>query len=169
MPAPNPEHLLEQAERLVQAPAAGPPRQADVRRAISSAYYAAFHALLAAAADEAIGRTKRGTVEYALAYRSINHAWVKTLCQTLASGSTTGKIGDLAPENGFGSNLTATGIAILELQQRRLEADYDPLLRVKTADATLAVRAARSAIRRLAKAPGAKRKRFLTLLLFPPR
>jgi len=169
MPAPNPEHLLQQAERLVQPQSAGPPRQADVRRAISGAYYAVFHALLAAAADEAVGVTKRGTAEYALAYRSINHAWVKTLCQAVASGSITGKVGALTPEGGFGTNVSATATAILALQERRLEADYDPLLRVKTADALLAVRTARSAIRRLAKAPASKRKRFLALLLFPPR
>jgi hypothetical protein len=46
----NPEHLLEQAERLIEPPPAGPPRQVDIRRAISSAYYAVFHATLAAAA-----------------------------------------------------------------------------------------------------------------------
>ncbi|MFC5344627.1 hypothetical protein ACETK8_08500 [Brevundimonas staleyi] len=169
MPTPNPEHLLEQAERLVQPPAAGPPRQADVRRAISAAYYAVFHALLTAAADEYIGKTKRGTTEYALAYRSINHGWVKTLCQAVASGSLSGKLGSLAPRGGYGTNLPATATAVLELQERRHEADYDPLLRVKTADAVLAVRTARSAIRRLNKAPSSKKKRFLALLLFQPR
>lgn len=169
MPTPNPEHLLQQAERLVQPPPSGPPRQADVRRAISSAYYAVFHALLTAAADEAIGKTKRATAEYALAYRSINHVWVKTLCQAVASGSTVGKLGALAPSGGFGRNLPATATAVLELQQRRLEADYDPLLRVKTADALLAIRTSRGAIRRLGNAPASKRKRFLVLLLFQPR
>jgi hypothetical protein len=38
----NPEHLLQQAERLIQPPPAGPPRQVDLRRAISGAYYDAF-------------------------------------------------------------------------------------------------------------------------------
>jgi hypothetical protein len=48
----NPKHLLDQAARLIIPPPAGPPRQVDVRRAISSAYYGAFHATLIAAASE---------------------------------------------------------------------------------------------------------------------
>ena len=51
MPVPDPAHLLEQAERLAAAPAKGQPRDADLRRAISTAYYAIFHAILTAAAD----------------------------------------------------------------------------------------------------------------------
>lgn len=35
----NPEHLLEQAERLIEPPAAGPPRQVDVRRAVAIAMW----------------------------------------------------------------------------------------------------------------------------------
>jgi len=48
----NPDHLFEQAERLVAPPPAGPPRQVDLRRAISAAYYGLFHFCLIAAADE---------------------------------------------------------------------------------------------------------------------
>jgi hypothetical protein len=46
----NPDHLLEQADKLISPPAAGPPRQVDLRRAISSAYYGLFHSCLTAAA-----------------------------------------------------------------------------------------------------------------------
>ena len=76
----NPEHLFEQAESLIQAPAAGRPRQVDLRRAISAAYYALFHAILAAAADLVIGTTRRSTVLYELVYRSIDHRALKDLC-----------------------------------------------------------------------------------------
>ena len=48
----NPDHLLDQAERLTTAPGSGPPRQADLRRAISTAYYAVFHAIATDAADQ---------------------------------------------------------------------------------------------------------------------
>ena len=47
----NPDHFFEQADTLM-APPAGAPRQVDLRRAISNAYYGVFHAILAAAADE---------------------------------------------------------------------------------------------------------------------
>jgi hypothetical protein len=51
MPLLNPDHLFEQAERLLALSGAGAPRQADLRRAISNVYYAVLHAILAAAAD----------------------------------------------------------------------------------------------------------------------
>jgi hypothetical protein len=69
----NPEHLFEQADKLIQAPAAGRPRQVDLRRGVSAAYYALFHAILAAAADLVVGTTNQSTVLYELVYRSIDH------------------------------------------------------------------------------------------------
>jgi len=48
------------------APRGGAPRQADLRRAISSAYYAVFHAIMAEAADDFVGSTHRHTPRYAL-------------------------------------------------------------------------------------------------------
>src|ERR1700691_675527 len=75
----NPEHLLEQANRLIAPPPAGPPRQVDVRRAISAAYYAVFHATLAAAADQLVGVTKRASSGYTLVYRSIDHKELREL------------------------------------------------------------------------------------------
>lgn len=169
MPVLNPDHLLEQAEKLVRPPQAGPPRQADVRRAISAAYYAVFHALLTAASDEFVGKRHRATGEYALMYRSISHQRVSQLCASVASGGSGGKMGQYTPVKGFGDNLQSMAAVMVELQERRHEADYDPLVRVRTADAMLAVRSARSALRRFAKATPACRKRFLALLLFQPR
>jgi hypothetical protein len=56
MPVLNPDHLFDQAERLVATTAGGAPRQADLRRAVSSVYYGLFHAILTAAADLFVGR-----------------------------------------------------------------------------------------------------------------
>lgn len=65
----NPSHLFEQANKLI-AIQVGPPRQVDIRRAISAAYYATFHATITAAADQFIGVTNRDTSRYGLVYRS---------------------------------------------------------------------------------------------------
>lgn len=169
MANPDPGHLLDQATKLIQPPAAGPPRQVDLRRAISSAYYAVFHALLAAAADQVIGKTKRGSAEYGLAYRSLDHRWIKELCADIGKPQPSKKIAGMMPAGGFGPNLQALAVAVVALQERRHEADYNPLLKFKTSDALLAISTARSALRRLARAPVAKRHRMLTLLMFPPR
>jgi hypothetical protein len=76
----NPEHLLEQAEKLIRPPPAGPPRQADIRRAVSAAYYSVFHTTMAAAADVAIGRVHRVPEQYSLVYRSVHHRGFMELC-----------------------------------------------------------------------------------------
>jgi hypothetical protein len=84
VPVPDPAHLLEQAERLAAAPARRRPRDADLRRAISTAYYGIFHAILTAAADLFVGAAKRTTSLYGLTYRSVNHQKVREVCKEVA-------------------------------------------------------------------------------------
>jgi hypothetical protein len=164
----NPEHLLEQAERLVLPPPAGPPRQVDVRRAISASYYAVFHHLLRAAGDMYVGTTKRNTREYALVYRSISHGALRNLCN-LAKQNMPLKYQPYLPRSGLGPNIQAFSSAFVELQEKRHRADYDPVGRMKTSDAKLAIATAHSAIAKFDRVSEARRKAFLTLLLFPPR
>src|SRR2546428_459657 len=61
----NPNHLFEQPNKLITT-RVGPPRRVDIRRAISAAYYATFHATITAAADQFIGVTSRDTSRYGL-------------------------------------------------------------------------------------------------------
>ncbi|MGC2778810.1 MAG: hypothetical protein WA418_24590 [Bradyrhizobium sp.] len=165
----NPEHLFEQAEKLVAPPSAGPPRQVDIRRAISSAYYGIFHAILTAAADQFVGVTKRSTSQYALVYRSVDHSGLRALCEEVKKPTLKPKYVPHAPANGFGPNIVAFASAFLELQEKRHAADYDPSIRMRSLDAILAIRTARAALQRFNKANAKRRKAFLSLLLFPPR
>jgi hypothetical protein len=165
----NPEHLLDQARKLIAPPPAGPPRQVDLRRAVSAAYYSVFHATLTAAADEFIGKAARSTPQYALVYRSIEHASLRTLCIEATQLKPSPKYVRYVPPAGFGPDIQLYGIAALELQERRHAADYDPSIRLRTADAVLAVNTARTALERFAKAAADRRKAFLALLLFRPR
>lgn len=58
----NPHDLIETARRLAGAnPGQPTPTQADLRRTVSTAYYALFHCLAGAAADLLVGRTSRGS------------------------------------------------------------------------------------------------------------
>lgn len=169
MTIPNVEHLLEQAERLIAPAGPGAPRQVDLRRAISSAYYAAFHAVLAAAADEFVGRPRRSETAYGLAYRRIDHGALRDLCAELNKPSLPARYKRYEPDAGFGSDLPMFARYVVELQQRRQAADYDPMIRLKRSDALLAVGSARSALARLRETSNDARRVFLALLLFPPR
>ena len=59
--------------------------------------------------------------------------------------------------------------AVLELQERRHAADYDPSIRFKMSDASVAIRTAQSAVDNFIKAAADDKTAFLTLLLFQPR
>ena len=149
MPPPEPELLLEQARRLAD----GQPRQEDLRRAVSAAYYALFHAVTTAAADYAIGADKRTTKQYALAYRSINHGPLKALCLSLD-----GK-----------QELAGFAAAFAELQEKRHRADYDPHYDASSTDADIAIRLAADALASFRTASEEQRNIFLALSLFSPR
>jgi hypothetical protein len=164
----NPDHLLEQAEKLIAPPAAGAPRQADIRRAISSAYYGAFHAIAAALADQFIGVVKKSATQYGLVYRSLDHRVLADLCVDLKKQTVPARYAKHVPVNGFSANFKSVLTAVKDLQERRHSADYDPMVKFHVADAQLAVSTARSAILRLQAASDEERLAILSLLLFQP-
>jgi uncharacterized protein (UPF0332 family) len=168
----NPEHLFEQADKLivpVVSRPAGPPRQVDLRRAISSAYYGVFHAMLAAAANRFIGSTKQSSSQYSLVYRSVDHAALRRLCLEVKNPRLSPRYTPHAPLGGFGSDIQAFAATVLDLQEKRHAADYDPSIRIKSSDALLVVNAARTALRRFEAASVDAQEAFLSLLLFQPR
>ncbi len=165
----NPEHLLDQARRLIAPPRVGAPRQADIRRAISVTYYAAFHYILTRAADQIIGKTKRNDNLYALVYRSVDHRRLKDICVEFKKPIMPDKFKRYLDINSIGENIQAFSSAIIDLQEKRNSADYDPTERVTIVDALFAIEIARRAIRGFEHASEQRQKAFLTLLLFSPR
>lgn len=164
----NPDHLFEQAEKLISPPA-GRPRQVDVRRAISAAYYAIFHATITAAIDQFIGVTNRDQSRYGLAYRSVNHAWLRDLCKELQKSTLSNRFKSYSPVQGFDPNITEFAAVVVELQEKRHSADYDVMTRMNRSDAAVAIATARAALNRFVTASEPQRSAFLSLLVFPPR
>lgn len=160
----DPNQLLAVAAELARAPDRGAPRQAKLRRAVSTAYYALFHCMAGAATDLFAGANVRGTKRYLSIYRSFEHRRMADICRQIFKG-------DLRNENGapFHPGIQACAAAFVELQEARYGADYDPTLRIPLSDAQAAVSKARDAIVKLGGAPNAERFYFLTLLHFRPR
>jgi hypothetical protein len=153
----SPQHLLDQASRLSKAQARRP-RGADLRRAISAAYYAVFHAVVCAAADSVVTVDKRATEQYIRVYRSVNHGALRKLCESVRRQN-----------SDFGDDIRQFAAALLDLQEKRHSADYDPLFKAIRSDAILTITAARSAISQFQDAPAEERAHFLSLLLFPSK
>ena len=165
----NPDHLFGQADKLVVPPSAGRPRQVDLRRAISSAYYGLFHFTIASLADEFVGIAQRSTASYVLVYRGVDHRTLRDTCAEVQKQNPPQRYAPYVPDNGFGANIQAFATAAIELQEKRHRADYNLEPLVRTSDAQLAIATARSAVRRFGRANATRRKAFLTLLLCPPR
>lgn len=150
------DELLGTARRLARA-SPKKPRQSDLKRAVSSAYYALFHAVARNGADLLIG-TSAGRVDSAWAqtYRALDHGFARSAC---------GQLRNL----GFSAGLCACGDAFIQLQQVRHDADYDPVHRVSRADALAAIQLAETAIASLVASDRNERKAFAVQLLLKRR
>ena len=167
MPIPNPDHLLDRAERSI-APGRGAPRQVDLRRALSDAYYALFHTVAIAAADQLAGKARRSDSLYALVYRSVEHRALRQLCEDIGKPTLPAKYQRYLQSRGLGLAIATFALVLVDLQAKRHAADYDPMIRLTAGDVRIAVRLARRALT-LFSIPRRGRSVFLLLLMFPPR
>lgn len=79
----DPDALLQVARVLSQPASKGAVKQAQIRRSISTSYYAAFSGVQRRVADAFVGTTKRSTAGYAKAFRSLEHKSIRDLSETL--------------------------------------------------------------------------------------
>lgn len=165
----TPDHLFEQADGLLSLYPRRKPRQTEIRRAISAAYYGVFHFVLTQVADRYIGATLHADPRYALVYRSIQHGGLRALCLEVKKPGVTEKLKPYVPIAGFGRDIRLFAAALANLQDRRHDADYDPSVSFVRKDAVSAIDAARSAIARFKSAERGDKEAFLALLLFPAR
>jgi hypothetical protein len=114
----NLEHLLEQAERLATA-GVGRPRQADLRRAISTAYYALFHLLT----QDGAKRIATHSGLRPLLARAYNHGDMKQVSDQFARNKLPANLHPLVTN--ISNDLRAVAEAFFALQAARHQADYD--------------------------------------------
>lgn len=141
--------LAKTARKLLGA-ARYKPSQADLRRTVSTAYYAAFHALAEMCADEIVGVSpaRRALPEWRRVYRALNHGRSRTALDELRSATPRVDLG----LRGFCATLA-------KLHERRLEADYDPSpLQLRRAEVSLLIDEAETAIADLSRADGPQRR-----------
>lgn len=147
MAGPDPQQLLDLARREMNPPGQlGAPRQVDLRRAMSTAYYAAFHCLCGAIADEFAGGSGQVWNRF---YRAVDHGHARERCQRLVG------------VQGAHSGLVSFANDFIQLQQLRHEADYNPEFRASKQAAAQAVARASAAIASLQNADREQRRVFL--------
>ncbi len=165
----DPDELFEQAEFLVAPRRPGPPRQVDVRRAVSACYYAVFHFVCTEAANFVIGQRWQREARYAQVYRSVEHRDLRSACVAVQAKKPDVTVARLAPPGGFTDPLQQFAAGTIELQAFRHTADYDPSGLLRTRDAHLTVSLGRSTIAAFRGTDADNRAAFLTILLFKRR
>jgi hypothetical protein len=148
------ERLLALAEQLAETSGKSLTLK---RRAVSTAYYAVFHALAQLCADELLGHpSDRQSKEYERIYRSLEHGTLKKVFkeEPLRRVAALEKIGN----------------RVAELQSERIRSDYLPSRALYTRDQCLdLVRSAKSVVRSIAALSTADRKTLAVFLLFRTR
>lgn len=133
------------------------PREAFMRRAVSTAYYAMFHALAQLCADELIGGKHARTVAWNRVYRALDHKLAKAMLQSKEATN-------LSPA------IAAFGRAFAVLQERRHQADYDPMpFRYYFNETAALIELAHSAIRDLDGLGSDERRTLAVFILFKQR
>jgi uncharacterized protein (UPF0332 family) len=142
------------------------------RRAVSSAYYALFHGLIADAVDRTIGDDPARDDDRYTVSRWYNHGEMRTVSQWVIRLAR-----DESVPNGVAvllgnppADLVELARAFIQLQEARHEADYDHTANLAEADARAAINTASEALSLLSDlATDRAYANFLVLLLGGPR
>ena len=121
---------------LLSAGATNPPSEAQLRRAVSTAYYAVFHKVVQAGAERLIGSGSQGTAGYGLIYRSFNHGRLKSVCESLSVARLSKTLQQQLGRTAVSLEMRGFAAAFATLQEARHFADYDPSIRFILSDAT---------------------------------
>ncbi len=152
------ENLIKTARALLPAKP-GRPRNTDLRRAVSTAYYALFHCLARSCADTLIGKssTVRGTDGWTRTYRALDHNAAKRRCQ------------DAIGIGRFSENTRLFAKTFVQIQEQRHRADYAPGAVFGKSEVAQRIIEAEDAIHALQKESMAKRRAFAAYILFKSR
>ena len=131
------------------------PTQANLRRAISTAYYAVFHSLARTAADLLIGRER--TAAWHQVYRALEHGNAKNACLNKQA------------MQGFPHEIQEFADAFVDLQKARHRADYSYDVTYDRNDTLTAIDRASDAIDQLDRVSIHHRRGFVAHLLFKRR
>ncbi len=149
----NPRDLIRIARQLasgVMDGNRGRPRQTELCRAVSAAYYALFHTLALSGANSLAGSssTSRNQPAWRQTYRALEHGRARNQC---ANQSAMGS---------FPAEIQDFGRLFVRLQSQRHSADYDPYARFSRANVMRLIEATGEAIARFENAAAVDRRSF---------
>ena len=158
----NPQDLLGIAAQLADGlgeGSRGRPRQTELSRAVSCAYYAMFHALASCCADTMMGATpsRRPNQAWRQTYRALEHGRSRQQCSNRGMMSL------------FPHSIQNFGEHFIEMQRLRQLADYDPLTEFSRSQVKQLVEETADMIRRFESVDTTDRRAFSAHVLFTVR
>ncbi len=154
----NPESFIKTARELIPT-GQGKPRNTNLQRAVSTAYYAMFHCLAGSCADTLIGglHAGRGSDTWTLTYRALNHRSAKARCS------------DKESLKRFSAHIRVFAETFARMQEQRHRADYAPDAGFRKSQAIQRINEAENAIRNFEAESLAERRAFAAYVLFKGR
>ena len=137
----KPEQLLSVAETLfIEGTTSKRPRQAYLRRSISTAYYALFHALIQRATLELFGKTPSGNTVRRIASRTFDHKAIKNSCEEFQKpfGGMKEKYREIA-SNPNPIEIIVISSIFVRLHDKRIKADYNLFSKITKKEASEAL------------------------------
>lgn len=158
----SPNRLLRLARRLAEGAHGtrpGRPDPVELQRAVSTIYYALFHALARCVADTltATSRAARSQPAWVQAYRAVNYGIVKERCRRQSHMEL------------FPSEIRAFARFLVAMQHHRHEADYDPMASFARAQVIQWVNRAEHEITQFDKVARKDRQAFAVYVTLPFR
>ena len=166
---PDPAELLGVARLLADADDSLPPSDAQLRRAVSSAYYAVFHKVLRAGAQRLMGPGSETRAGYRLIYRGFTHSRLRDVCKRLAAGPLAPRMQEQLGRQAVGQDMRGFASYLVALQELRELADYDPQAVFPHSDAISAVEQADVTMQAFDRTPPDEQADVLALMLVSTR
>ena len=158
--------LLEQAARLAKLDAKKP-KQANLRRAISSAYYALFHMLVDEACRIQIGSHHNQAPYRQVLGRAFVHGAMKEACKSFGGGTLKKGVAKGLPGSfAIPAEIRELAETFVELQERRHVADYDLTDRFKRSNVLLLINLVERRVRAFTELASSDEKRFFLACLW---
>ena len=166
---PDARALLSVARLLAGSTAPQGPGDAQLRRAVSTAYYALFHHVLRRAAEQFMGPGSEGSAGYALIYRGFDHGRMKAVCEALDVPTLKEKFRFSLKRSAVGQDMRNFASTFPALQEVRHLADYHPSVVFAPSDVASLIDTAEVAIEAFDRAPADERADVMALLMVGAR
>jgi len=145
------------------------PSDAQLRRAVSTAYYALFHWVLWAAANRFMGPNNEKSAGYSLIYRSFDHRYMRTVCEALNVSMLRDNLKRQLGRSAVSQDMRIFASAFPVLQDARHLADYDPQAVFLPADVSSLVSSANAPMEAFDRTAADEQADVLALMLVRAR